>query len=154
MLPNVVILGHCCMLWAAQLQEVGHIFSQQQQAQEPSNSQDQPLQGEQVQCEVAEWSEFLLAQQAHSVQQWLAAGSTCEQLTTAGYAPQTVQQHLEQLLATYEALKDDPPASAAPLLAAAQQLQSTGLALCSFAVPCMCNNPGCTSLSGLSELAS
>jgi hypothetical protein len=35
-----------------------------------------------------------------------------------------------------------------------QELKSLGLALCSFAVPCMCNNPGCASMAGLSELAS
>jgi hypothetical protein len=86
------------------------------------------------------------------MQGWLAAGSTCEQLACAGYAPGAVQQLVEQMLATCHALKDNPPDTAA-VLTAAQQLQSTGLALCSFAVPCMCNDPGCASMAGLSELA-
>ena len=31
-------------------------------------------------------------------------------------------------------------------------LHATGLTLCSFAVPCMCNSPDCINVSGLSEL--
>jgi hypothetical protein len=34
-----------------------------------------------------------------------------------------------------------------------QQLQQTGLALCSMAVPCLCNNPRCTNTSGPTELS-
>jgi hypothetical protein len=86
------------------------------------------------------------------VQQWLQAGSTCDQLTAAGYAPQGVLQQLELMLAAWHNMQLNPSDTAA-LLGAAQQLQSTGLALCSFAVPCMCNNPGCTTMAGLSELA-
>jgi hypothetical protein len=87
------------------------------------------------------------------VQQWLDAGSTCEQLAIAGYEPQAVAQQLEHLLAACQALRDSPCDTTARLLTV-QKLRSTGLTLCSFAVPCICNNPGCASLSGLSELAS
>jgi hypothetical protein len=48
----------------------------------------------------------------------------------------------------------EPLPDTAAAVAEAQELKSPGLALCSCAVTCMCNNPGCTSLSGLSELAS
>jgi hypothetical protein len=73
-----------------------------------------------------------------AVQFSLQTGTTRKQLVAAGYA--SVLQQLEQL----EQLAS---------LQVAQELQSTGLALCSFAVPCMCNNPGCMSMAGLSELA-
>jgi hypothetical protein len=33
------------------------------------------------------------------------------------------------------------------------QLQQAGLALCSMAVPCLCNNPVCTNTSGPTELS-
>jgi hypothetical protein len=72
-----------------------------------------------------------------------------DQLTAAGYAVLPLQQ---QLLAASMALQDIVSDSSV-ILAAAQQLQAAGLALCSFAVPCMCNNPGCTSMVGVSELA-
>ena len=44
---------------------------------------------------------------------------------------------------------------AAPVLMASRDLLwDTGLAMCSLAaVPCMCNNPCCTNMAGLSELA-
>jgi hypothetical protein len=80
---------------------------------------------------------------------WMVAGSTTDQLVAAGYTYLPVLQ--QQLLTTSHAMSDEQP-DAASMLAAAQQLQATGLVLCSFAVPCMCNNPGCTSMAGLSEL--
>jgi hypothetical protein len=86
------------------------------------------------------------------VRQWLAAGSTCEQLAAAGYAPQAVMQQLQKLLA--RPAIPGGVSDTATVLVHAQELKSLGLALCSFAVPCMCNNPGCTSMSRLSELAS
>jgi hypothetical protein len=132
MLPSVVILGRCCMQWAQQLLTLSR---QQQQNRGPKLSL---ITG--------------LASNLSVVQQWLGAGSTCEQLAAAGYDPPAVQQQLEQLLATLHALQENPPDTAA-LLATAEQFESVGLALCSFAVPCMCNNPGCTSLAGLSDLA-
>jgi hypothetical protein len=81
------------------------------------------------------------------VHRWMAAGSTCDQLAAAGYGPLPV---LQQLMATEDLVNGE---SGTGRLAVAQELQSTGLALCSFAVPCMCNNPGCTSMVGVSELA-
>jgi hypothetical protein len=41
---------------------------------------------------------------------------------------------------------------AACLLEATQQLQAAGNSMCSFAVPCLCNNPTCANLSGLTEM--
>jgi hypothetical protein len=102
-----------------------------------------------------------LAWNGSILQEWLETGTTCEQLASAGYAPhgagQQVLQQLNQLAAACAALAQPLPETSsgvrAIVQAAAQQLQSLGAALCSFAVPCMCNNPGCTSMVGLSELA-
>jgi hypothetical protein len=132
MLPSVVILGRFFMQRAEQIQE-------------------------EYGCDSGLYAEQDLVDGATTdllsvVQQWLAAGDTCDQLAAAGYASLPVLQQLQQMLEVWQALQHRPSATA-EILAAAQQLQSTGLALCSFAVPCMCNNPGCTSMAGLSELA-
>jgi hypothetical protein len=139
----VVILGHCCMQWASQLSAANPTLSKEQQQEQCSTQEKQ----QPMQCDVAQWSVFLLR-----VQQWLAAASTCERLAAAGYTPLSVLEQLKQLLATTNALLNSPGPDLAALQVAAQQFQSTGLALCSFVVPCMCNNPGCTSMVGLSEL--
>jgi hypothetical protein len=56
----------------------------------------------------------------------------------------------------YSALNRQPDSSYCQVEAcvqeASQQLQAAGAALCSFAVPCMCNNQSCMNLSGLTEL--
>jgi hypothetical protein len=88
------------------------------------------------------------------VRQWLAAGSTCDQLAAAGYTPLPVQQQLEQVSATITILQVSSPSATATTVLAAQQLQSTGLAMCSFVAPSMCNNYGCANMSGLLEQAS
>ena len=140
-LPAVVILGRCLMQ-EPEMRTLGALSLQQQQS-----SSQQEQQEREVVPRVLETPALL-----SGVQHWLQAGSTCKQLTAAGYAPLPVLEQLQQLLATCKAIQDSPP-DAAIVQVEAQQLQSTGVALCSFAVPCMCNNPGCTHMGGLSELA-
>jgi hypothetical protein len=142
MLPSVGILGRCYMQWG----ETAPISPEQNQMG-PTSAQEQ----QQQQQERGDYLEMAHDDVMSILQQWLAAGA-CDQLATAGYTPLPLLQQLEQLVATGQALRDNP-SDAAVLLVRAQQLRSTGLALCSFAVPCMCNNPGCTSMAGLSELA-
>jgi hypothetical protein len=149
MLPSVVILGRCCMVWAEQLR--AHPTLPQQQPVDPCSSQEQ--QRQQHWRGLNEARGLNIIGILSVVQQWLQAGSTCAQLVAAGYAPRAVLEQLQEVSAAWQALQDRPPDTAGALVAA-QLLQSTGLALCSFAVPCMCNNPGCTSMAGLTELAS
>lgn len=98
------------------------------------------------------------------VQSWLQAGSNFQQLAAAGYAPQSVLQHLEQFKKalqvfrrTCATLKTLGIPIGIPILfeptciAFVRELQSTGLALCLFAVPFVCNNPECLNMSGPSE---
>jgi hypothetical protein len=148
-LASVLIMGRCCLQWAAMQIQAAATLTQQQQQQQQQDAYVSP--GQQVRREPS-W-QINVCELMLSAQEWFTTGSTCGQLAAAGYAPLPVLQQLEQLLITYQALRDSPPDTVATLLAAAQQLHSTGLALCSFAVPCMCNNPGCTSMPGLSELA-
>jgi hypothetical protein len=136
MLPSLFILGCSCMQWA-EVAAHGPLCQEQQQQQQ------------QRILVALKWLFVPLSE----LSKWLAAGSVCDQLAAAGYALPPLLQLLEQTLATCQTLQQSPP-DTADVLAAAQQLRSTGLALCSFAVPCMCNNPGCTSMVGLTELAS
>jgi hypothetical protein len=156
MLPSVAILGHCCMQWA-KVDDTSTLLQEQQP--EPCSSQEQQQLEQQLQQQQQQQEKVLLVQALNrlvldllAVVQWLAAGSTYEQLAAAGYDPLPVVQQLGHFAANHQAMQDSNSDSTA-VLAAARQLQSTGLALCSFGVPCMCNNPGCTSMTGLSELA-
>jgi hypothetical protein len=128
-----------------------HQQLQLQQQEDPSSSHEQQPHPQGRGNSVT--SKLDLSEVWSVVQQWLQAGSTCDQLAAAGYAPQAVVQQLEQVSAAWQNMQLNPSDTAA-LLAAAQELKSTGLALCSFAVSGICNNPGCTSLLALSELAS
>ena len=145
LLPNVVILGRCCMQWAEQMQAEVTLLQEEQEL--CSGQQQQPRDADSSTAQ--DYLQWGFIARLSVVRRWLAADSTCGQLTAAGYMPLPVLHQLEQLLAI-----DEPsPSDTAARLAAAQQLRSTGLTLCSFPVPCMCNNPGCTSMEGLSELA-
>jgi hypothetical protein len=151
MLPGVAILGRCFMQWAGQLQaETTLLQDPQQPRSSEQQQQDRPI-ADPSEVEGLLKLDFIAL--APVLRQWLAAGSTCDQLTASGYVPLSLLQQLEQLTASCQILQDSSSDTSA-LLAAAQQLQSTGLALCSFAVPCMCNNLGCTNMAGLSELVS
>jgi hypothetical protein len=140
MLPSVVLFGRCCMVWAEGVR--AHSTSPQEQEAGLCNSLQQHQQ---------RWGLKFIGSLS-VVQQWLQAGSMCDQLVAAGYAPREVLEQLQEVSAAWQALQGIPPDTAA-MQAAAQQLQSAGTALCSFAVPCMCNNSVCTSMVGLSELA-
>jgi hypothetical protein len=90
---------------------------------------------------------------AGAVQQWLRANR--EELVAAGYPSDTVLQQLQQLVAAQEVTVhvsnhgQEVTLVSTPL----QQLQQAGLALCSLAVPCLCNNPGCANTTGPTELS-
>jgi hypothetical protein len=120
---------------------------------------------------------FGLVNSATTAQRWLQAYST--QLAAAGYLLPPLQQ-LQQLLPALKVMTASSPAatsssttagqSSAPsssnraaatstmsideaLTAALQQLRQTGFAVCSMAVPCLCNNPACSNTSGPTELS-
>ena len=143
-LPWVFILGRFCMWWGQQLHtDAGWDRFSKQLAQYP----EQPV-----------TAELILP----PVQQWLQATSTQEQLVAAGYAPQALPQQLQQVVAALQTARDaaTPPGRGSAgsgqldsscYLEAAQLLQTAGIALCSFAVPSMCNNPACANLSGLTD---
>jgi hypothetical protein len=136
MLPGLFILGRCCMQWAKVLQpDASPAGSTQMHRQQPDVPYD---------------TADIMAPLLH----WLEASSTQEQLSAAGYAPQELSDQLLQAVAALQTVGDittDVQPDPAFSRDAAQQLQATGSALCSFAVPCLCNNPACTNLSGLTE---
>jgi hypothetical protein len=157
MLPSLFILGRSWLYIAGELQndipsliqeqqQPGSSAQEQQQSGSSAQEQQQPVSSEHRKT----WS-FSLG----PVLEWLQAGSTSEQLAAAGYTLQSILQQLGQVVESSEAVfthTDDRQPDEAAFLAVVRQLRSTGLALCSFAVPCVCNNPGCFNLSGPSAL--
>jgi hypothetical protein len=93
-----------------------------------------------------------------SAEAWLPAHTA--QLSAAGYPdPDSWLQHL---LAAKEAAAAARPAGGADGITAAaaaqcavrvQELRALGQASCLFAVPLFCNNPGCMSLHGKTEVS-
>jgi hypothetical protein len=136
MLSSVAILGRACMQWAGYLQ-TDPTLSRGQQQQEHG-------------LLLFEWRR--LGYNLAVMNEWLGTASTREQLAAAGYAVEPVMQQVDQYFHAY-LTQTDGPAMAEAGLQASQQLHNIGLALCAFSVPCMCNNPWCTSTLGLSELA-
>jgi hypothetical protein len=134
-LPALFILGRCCM----------HPWDQDQQSARVSDSlAETPQMDGTVQ-------EYSLAERIlPPVQQWLQASSTQEQLVAAGCSPQALPQQLQQVVTAVQVVGGS--ASSTQFEEATQQLRAAGSALCSFAVPCLCNNPCCSNLSGLTEL--
>jgi hypothetical protein len=144
-LPSLFILGRCCMFcpvcsyWAQQLRP-GDI-EMQRFLQVLTQNPEEPI-----------FAEHLLP----PVQQWLQASITQEQPVAVGFAPQALPQQLQQMLAALKAMRDSTTDSQLDTVgcqaAAAQQVQAAGSALCSFATPCLCNNPACVNMSGLTEV--
>jgi hypothetical protein len=110
MLPNVVILGRCCMQMAEQMQEnpgsmLHTIFPDPNNRQEQQQQQQQPTQQPQQDQQDQQQEERSVGSQQQQgrdevkslecdvitvlsgVQQWLAAGNTFGQLAAAGYVP-------------------------------------------------------------------
>jgi hypothetical protein len=138
-LPGLFILGRCCWYKAEQLQAATPVLLQ------CTGLALQPW----LQGGACRQGGFLA-----SVQRWLQAGSISQQLAAAGYKPQAVLQQLERLKVAEHwqviASSSQKPTPEA-LLAEGRGMRSTGLALCSFAVSCTCNNPECLNMSGTSE---
>jgi hypothetical protein len=135
-LPALFILGRSCMHWAKEFDD---------NAADPSR----------VDAQVVVLQQLVLP----PVQQWLQASRTQEQLFAAGYAPKGLPQQLHQATEALQVVdvsggcdENSRSIDTACLQRAAQQLQAAGSALCSFAVPCLCNNPPCTNVSGYTEL--
>ena len=88
--------------------------------------------------------------------EWVTQGEGVEELATAGYPMHEVGQHAKAAVAAVRALAaaEGPAATAAAYADFAQQLQGLGSALNTLPMPHACNNAGCTSMLGASELAS
>jgi hypothetical protein len=135
-LARVLIFGRCCMWWAHNMQAYGDLEGYAQTLVKQPQA-----------------AELLLP----PMQQWLQASNTQEQLVAAGYAPQALPQQLQQVKEALQAVRESAISAridSSFFLDTAQQLHAAGSAMCSFAVSCLCNNPSCANLSGLTELGS
>jgi hypothetical protein len=102
------------------------------------------------------------------LQMWLQVHGTT--LAAAGYPLESLAKQLQQLQDALTAVTSASSLSSLSSLiglnslasssssksadeALTAALQQAGSALCCMAVPCLCNNPGCTNISGPTELS-
>jgi hypothetical protein len=130
----------------------------------------QPDEQQQQQQQQQAWTDFCfdgapttVEERAVPIQLWL--GANHDELAAAGYPSGAVLQQLQQLLAAQEVQSVPFGISSGVTSILGQQafinvvstplkqLRQAGLALCSLAVPCLCNNPGCANTTGPTELS-
>jgi hypothetical protein len=143
----LVLVGRCFLHIAAALQREMPML-QQQAALCGSSPTSLALQNRELDVALR-----ILTQLSH-VQQWLQISAISRDLSAEGYDIQEMSEQLQRLQATVLAVNSSSSSTRlqAALANLLRELHSTGLRLCSFAVPCFCNNPACSSVSGPSEL--
>jgi hypothetical protein len=136
-LPWLVLVGQFCMLLAGWMQQMQAASGSLAQASPSTNTAMQGVYDN-------------LSKAVSASLEWLQAGSTSAQLSTAGYM---VHPLLQRLPATAAALAEAGTAQwdADSMLRLCQQLQDLGLALTNLPISCACNNPLCSNMSGVSE---
>jgi hypothetical protein len=176
-LPSIVIFGRSLLQAVSRLQNAASTGSSGPAVSQPlKNKQQQQQQLDPTvtgaACRVPIAADRELAR-AELVQQWLEAHGTA--LAAAGYPVEPILQQLQQLCTALAAVTPANPSGSSTssfssgqfvahsssssssldtaLTAALQQLQQTVSALCCLAVPCLCNNPRCTNISGPTELS-
>jgi hypothetical protein len=162
-LPSLVIVGRLFLSMAEHMtywQPLAHL--QQQEVLSQPDEQQQQQQQQQA------WTDFCfdgapttVEKRAVPIQLWL--GANHDELAAAGYPSGAVLQQLQQLLAAQEVQSAGisggvrsiigQQASINVVSTPLKQLRQAGLALCSLAVPCLCNNPGCANTTGPTELS-
>jgi len=163
-LPSLVVVGRMCSIWAQQLQQEVPTLLQQRAAGAASSSmvtetqliQAIPSTPAAAMCLIGsiqapeETGPTDLESCIMPLQTWLADGRVSAQLAADGYTPQQLQEQLEQLLEARRAAancRDE-----ASLSAFLEKLRAVAQALSVLAVEPMCNNPGCSNVSGQTEL--
>jgi hypothetical protein len=148
-LPSLWLLGHCFLQWAAALQQATPAVLQLQAATHPWMTFASLVQGRGRLSGATKY----VGMYAGAVHEWLQNSSISEQLSAMGYNTGRVLTRLQRLQAVVEAAHSSSGTGMHAALAdLIQVLRSTGVSLCSFAVPCFCNKPTCSNVSGSSEL--
>jgi len=141
-LPNLVLIGRCCLQWAKALRQSGatHKLSRQQQQRQAAAGVGTLGQ---TALRAAVWG---LRGPACEVQDWLVSPGISVQLSVAGYDPQL-------LLHVGETFQKGAVGYTLSGVAEGlvESLEAYGRALTAFAKPGACNNPSCCNVSGPSE---
>jgi hypothetical protein len=147
-LPWLVLLGRCCLLWALWLPQLP--------LAEINRLPAPPAAG------VGRPDSFLvsIASQAAAASQCLTAASNRQQLAAMGYELQPLLTALQKrplvaaalgVRTARQALNSSMTRGQEALAEFCQLLQAAGRALTAFAIPVACNNPACSNASGPSE---
>jgi len=163
-LSSLVILGRCYIMFAQQLQQEGPILLKAQAGKQ----QRQPLSvvtesvtsfGLRNLCftsiiclqPAGNGMTQLELQVSHTEIPWLQNPEVSAELTAACYDPQGLLTALQQLSAAGKAASASTDGEE-PLKLLVKQLQAAGQALNTLPSPVSCNNPGCSSVAGPSEV--
>jgi len=164
-LPCLVLLGRCCMVWAADIAaDIDKMLDRRAQMQTDPGSVDWAycVEAAPVVClgqpdgfgsNVVAPQERRLACYLQVMLDWLQSDGISSALSAAGYNPQAVVQQLNKVQAATEAASSPACLQAGPVYAAIAALRELGRLLCSFAVTSFCNNPSCSNVSGPTELS-
>jgi len=160
-LPSLVVVGRMCSVWAQQLQqEVPTLLQQPRVAAASSSSMPKAQLPQATDTFPAAAMCLIGSSQALNttdleacimpLQTWLADDRVSAQMAADGYTPHQLQEQLEQLLEARRAAAGcRDQASLNDLL---EKLHAVAQALNVLAVEPMCNNPGCSNVSGQTEL--
>jgi len=160
-LPSLVVVGRMCSIWAQQLQlEVPTLLQETAAAAASSSSVPKAQLAHDIDTLPAFSMCLVGSVQASgttdfevcimALQKWLADDRVSAQMAADGYTPQQLQEQLEQLVEARHAAADGM--DEASLIAFLEKLRAVAQALSVLAVEPMCNNPGCSNVSGQTEL--
>jgi len=146
LLPSLVLIGRCFLVWAQQLHQMVPQLLQIHARGGPTPSP---------------WSaaQALTASALSCMFERLTDPVVAQQLAAAGHDTQQLLLLLQDLLSAQRTVTEAWPSDAisdgfteATAMALVQQLQVTGRALAGLAVPTMCCNPCCSNIAGPSDL--
>jgi len=165
LLPWAVIIGRCFLIWGVELlmlHKAGYSATGSSGTESIICGAPTAMAARQ-RCAVLYAPINELAMSAHFAIQsvFQEDKSNAEQLFTAGYTS-TLQPAVQQAgcfmmmaLCKGRQCTDNPekadPAIGEGVLEAAEELGAVGMMLSSLAAPCLCNNPGCSNVSGPTE---
>jgi hypothetical protein len=142
-LPWLMLLGRCCMIWAHQLQQSGPV------GEGPAAGTAAPS---------ATWlvrRGSLTSSILHMIQgacfMWLRSGTVTRELQAAGYNLSSILETFEEMEVIIQAVWQFPAGTGCHSQLVGD-LQSLSQQMCAVAAPAICNNPRCSNVSGPSEL--
>jgi hypothetical protein len=163
-LPSLVILGHCCLAWALQLQQQAPAVLLQGPGAAVQQQGGVPRQHSAAHACIPGWYEgessadtalicrleLVVATTRFCVDGTVSPAAHTALTAAASGDLGQLRQQLKALSAAQQAMREG--LSDVNLTALIERLQATGVMLCSIPVPHFCNNPACGNISGPTDV--